>query len=98
MALTSAQKQTLATFIANNAVWAAMPKNSDTFYTFSQEKSFTVRDPERNDHRTYWSHAPVLWMLVGLVIFITSKEQYWQVWGILFWLGSWSHFLLDSIS
>ena len=37
MALTSAQKQTLATFIANNAVWAAMPKNSDTAYYIAEQ-------------------------------------------------------------
>ena len=56
----------------------------DTFYSFIREKSFTVRDPEQNDHRKYWSHAPVLWMLVGLSIFFVSKEQYWQMLGILF--------------
>lgn len=37
MALTSAQKQTLATFIANNAEWAAMPKNSDTAYYIAEQ-------------------------------------------------------------
>ena len=37
MALTSAQKQTLATYIASVPEWAAMPKNSDTAYYIAEQ-------------------------------------------------------------
>ena len=37
MALTTAQKQTIAAYIASKPEWAVMPKNSDTAYFIAQE-------------------------------------------------------------
>ena len=37
MSLTIAQEQILASYIASNPIWAAMPKNSDTAYFIAQE-------------------------------------------------------------
>ena len=68
----------------------------DSFVTFAKEKSFTVRNPERNDHRNFWNHAPILWLAAGLLIYFLAQSTFWKYWGLLLWLGSWSHFLMDS--
>ncbi len=85
----------------NNLLWWGMffgfIPDWDTFVTFAREKAFVVRNPEKNDHRNYISHAPVLWMIAGLLVYILASSEYWKMWGLLLWLGSWSHFLLDSI-
>lgn len=69
----------------------------DTFYSFAKEKAFTVRNPEAHNHRKYWSHAPLLWLLAGLVIYLLGTSEYVKCFGLLVWACSWSHFLLDSI-
>ena len=55
MALTSAQKQTLATFIASNQTWTAMPKNSDTAYFIAQE----LNKPEISTYIVWKTSVPV---------------------------------------
>jgi membrane-bound metal-dependent hydrolase YbcI (DUF457 family) len=68
----------------------------DTFYSFLKEKAFTVRKPQ-NNHRHFLSHAPILWLVAGLLIYFCSSSEYVKLIGLLVWLASWSHFLLDSI-
>jgi membrane-bound metal-dependent hydrolase YbcI (DUF457 family) len=69
----------------------------DIFYSFFKEKAFVVKNLETNNHRKYLSHAPVLWLIVGLFIFFSFKSTFVKILGLSLWLGSWSHFLLDSI-
>jgi membrane-bound metal-dependent hydrolase YbcI (DUF457 family) len=69
----------------------------DSFWSFAKEKSFIVRNPKKNNHRHFISHAPVLWMLAGLIIYFFCQSEYFRMLGLLLWLCSWSHFLLDSI-
>ena len=52
------------------------------------------------DHRTYITHAPLLWLLISLSTVVigylcSSIFTEWIGWLIL--AGSWSHLLLDSI-
>jgi len=68
----------------------------DTFFGFIREQAWFVKD-QRNNHRKFISHAPLLWLTVGLLIYISSLDVYWKLVGLLLWLCSWSHFLLDSI-
>jgi membrane-bound metal-dependent hydrolase YbcI (DUF457 family) len=68
----------------------------DTFIAFAKEKAFMVKD-QKNNHRKQFTHAPVLWLLAGLVVILFAPNLYWRYVGILLWLGSWSHFLLDTI-
>ena len=69
----------------------------DTFYSFAKEKAFTVHDPEAHNHRKYWSHAPLLWLFAGLAIYLLGTSEYVKCFGLLVWMCSWSHFVLDSI-
>jgi len=69
----------------------------DSFVSFAREKSFTVRNPQKNNHRRFISHVPLLWMLAGLIIYFVGQSPYFKTFGLLLWLCSWSHFLLDSV-
>lgn len=68
----------------------------DVLYSFIREKALTVRHSE-NNHRKYYSHTPVLWLLAGVVVYFVAPGSYGKMLGLLLWLASWSHFLLDSI-
>lgn len=68
----------------------------DMFYAFFKERALTVQNPN-NIHRKFYSHAPILWLVAGLLIYFLAPSVYIKLIGLLLWLGSWSHFLLDSI-
>lgn len=68
----------------------------DMFYAFFKSKSFTVPGTKIN-HRYYLPHRPMVWLALGILVSIFAPNQFWQLFGIVIWLGSWSHFLLDSL-
>lgn len=68
----------------------------DLFYGFAKNKTMTASD-DTFDHRTFLSHAPIFWLIPGVVLFFFMPDPFWKEVGLLSWLGSWSHFLLDSI-
>jgi membrane-bound metal-dependent hydrolase YbcI (DUF457 family) len=68
----------------------------DTFVSFANERAWFVKDP-KNNHRKYLSHVPLLWLLTGLLIYFSASSAYIRILGLMLWLCSWSHFLLDSI-
>ena len=68
----------------------------DCFYSFFRLKRFTITDDDPS-HRKYYSHAPMLWLITGLVIWFFASDPFLKYTGLLVWLGSWSHFLLDTI-
>lgn len=68
----------------------------DMFYAFVKTRSFTVPGKQIN-HRAYLTHSPLLWLAVGLAIFFISSDPLIKYTGLLIWLGSWSHFILDSL-
>lgn len=68
----------------------------DVFYLFFKSRAFKI-DPRKGDHRLYCSHVPILWLAAGLLIFFVSFEPFWKIFGLMLWLCSWSHFVLDSI-
>ena len=68
----------------------------DTFVSFAKERAWFVIN-RGNNHRKFFSHAPFLWLCAGLLVYFLSVDVYWKTVGLLIWLGSWSHFLLDSI-
>jgi hypothetical protein len=70
----------------------------DEFWFFFKTKGLLVAPADQKiNHRYYLSHAPVLWLIVGVIIFVFSSTAFWQSAGLLLWLCSWSHFLADSI-
>ncbi|MCL5666622.1 MAG: metal-dependent hydrolase [Patescibacteria group bacterium] len=84
----------------NKLVWwgifLAFAPDLDTFYSFYKSSSLTV-NPAVANHRIYLTHTPLLWLIAGLLIFFLAKKPFYRILGLLVWLASWSHFLLDSI-
>ncbi len=69
----------------------------DTFWAFFKQKSFLLSGEKQVSHRKFYSHAPIIWLVVGLLIYFFGSSVYIKYFGLSLWLGSWSHFLLDSI-
>lgn len=69
----------------------------DVFYFFIRNKTLLVSGEAKSNHRFYFSHAPVLWLLAGLGVYFFGSSIYIKDIGLLLWLGSWSHFLVDSV-
>lgn len=70
----------------------------DMFAAFAQVQRFIVTG--KLNHRKFFSHAPILWLLLGVCIAFPAwlmHNLFWEYAGLLAWLGSWSHFALDSI-
>ena len=69
----------------------------DAFYAFFEAKSLTVTSQE-GYHRSYITHCPLFWLVLALVFFIFAANAFWQMFALLIWLGTWSHFFLDSFN
>jgi len=68
----------------------------DTFIGFIREKTlFAVS--QKNNHRKFVTHAPIIWLAMGLIVILVAPNVYWKYVGLLLWLGSWSHFILDTV-
>lgn len=65
----------------------------DYFYTFFKY-SFTP-DSEGSNHRNYPSHVPWIWLLISVIFCYFFPERIFT-W-LMLWLGSWTHFMLDSL-
>jgi hypothetical protein len=53
-----------------------------------------------NSHRDYASHAPLLWLAITGLIMVCgyfTSSPFTEYTGLLIFLGTWSHFGLDSI-
>lgn len=68
----------------------------DTFFSFARVGSFTF-NADKTDHRKYFTHAPIFWLVVGLSIFFTAPSLFIKYVGLIIWLGPWSHFFWDSL-
>lgn len=68
----------------------------DVFVSFARGKSFSVPLMTHN-HRFYWSHTPLPWLIVALIFYFGSNDPFIKYMALTMWLGSWSHFALDSI-
>jgi membrane-bound metal-dependent hydrolase YbcI (DUF457 family) len=60
-------------------------------------KSYRIVGNGAPSHRKYLSHAPVLWLIAGLAVYFLSPNDYYRALGLLVWLGSFTHFVLDSV-
>jgi hypothetical protein len=67
----------------------------DMFYAFWRAKSFQHSGQDFN-HREFISHAPLLWLFIAILIIVFAPNLFVRYLGLLVWLGTWSHFLLDS--
>ncbi len=69
----------------------------DVFVAFAKVRGFTFSDHEKTNHRNFFTHAPILWLAIGLLVYSASQTVFVSYTGLLIWLGAWSHFLLDSL-
>lgn len=69
----------------------------DMFFAFAKEKAFVIKDSEKHNHRKYLTHAPALWLILSLLIYFVSKSELEKYVGLMILVGSFSHFILDSI-
>ncbi len=67
----------------------------DFFYVFSRVGDFKI-DNSKENHRTLFTHAPVVWLVLGLIVFAFAKSPFYKVVGLEIWLCTWSHFIVDS--
>ena len=68
----------------------------DVFYWLVKHRTLKA-EHKTDNHRYFLSHAPILWLLAGGLIFLLAPTEYGKLFGLLVWLCSWSHFVLDSI-
>jgi len=73
----------------------AFAPDLDFFVAFAKTKSFRIEN-DKVIHRKFWSHAPILWLVAGLLIFFLAQSPFYKTLGLLIWLCSWTHFICDS--
>jgi len=70
----------------------------DEFWFFLKNRNWLVAPVKViKYHRHFWSHAPVVWLLAGMLVIVIAQNIWWQLVGLILWLAAWSHFVLDSI-
>lgn len=71
----------------------AMP-DLDAFVFFYKTKKANYKE---KSHRYYVTHAPIVWILIGLSVFLLSDDEIFKIVGLILLFGSLSHFILDSM-
>lgn len=70
----------------------------DSFVAFAIVKGWWYKPgTDSTIHRSLYSHIPIFWLVAGIIAFLAAPDVYWKYVAALLVLGSWSHFLLDSI-
>lgn len=91
--LSEASKETLSCW---GAILGFLP-DIDIFFAFYQTGSLTINHTVA-DHRLYLTHTPLIWLVLGLVISLLFwNKPFWKNFGLIVWVGTWSHMLFDSI-
>ncbi len=81
------------------AMFFGFAPDIDNFFAFAKVKSWWYKQGMDNTiHRRFFTHFPILWMLAGLAVYFFAQSEYYKYFGLIIWVASWSHFLLDSIS
>jgi hypothetical protein len=84
--------------IQNLLIWGAVfgfIPDLDFFLAFAKQGKMRI-DNDVANHRKFISHAPLLWLAVGVVIFVFAPTDFVKVLAVLLWLCTWSHFILDA--
>jgi len=78
-------------------VFFSFAPDLDNFLAFARVKSFYYYQKDNSIHRQFLSHVPLLWLIPGSLVYLFAPTLYLKYFGLMLWLGSWSHFLVDSI-
>ena len=73
----------------------AFAPDLDFFYAFLKIDKLRI-DPGTANHRTFLTHRPIFWLLLGLAVFFLSASAFGKSLGLIIWLCPWTHFVLDS--
>ncbi len=76
------------------AIIAFIP-DLDFFFAFAKIKRLRI-DSEAVNHRKLFTHTPIFWLVIGLIIFFVASTDFGKVIGLVVWLSAWSHLILDS--
>src|SRR3989344_7538032 len=60
----------------------------DVFYAFFRQRSLLVAHNSTPNHRKYFFHAPVLWLICGLAIYFLSASEFVKLFGAVLFLSS----------
>lgn len=89
----------LQNFFIVATIFFSFAPDLDSFWYFFKNRSFLVSaGNDKKNHRQYLSHAPVLWLLISLSFLLIPNSEYLKYLGFAILLGSWSHFILDSLN
>jgi len=93
-ALTAAQQTHLLWW----GIFFGLAPDLDNFVAFAKVKAWWYKPGVDNTiHRKFYTHLPILWLIAGLLTYFCAQSPYYKTFGLLVWLGSWSHLFLDSI-
>ncbi|HYV33607.1 MAG TPA: metal-dependent hydrolase [Candidatus Limnocylindria bacterium] len=72
----------------------------DVFWFMIKNRTLRVvsKDASGKSHRNSFTHVPLFWLVLGLAVYFLGATIYWKYFGLLIWLGGWSHMILDSIA
>lgn len=74
---------------------ASIAPDLDLIYYFVKNKSAKLANDR--SHHDLVPHAPLPWLLAGLIVYILGGSDLSKALGLAIWVGSWTHFVLDSI-
>jgi hypothetical protein len=80
--------------LALGALFAFLP-DLDMLYAFAKVRALKLSS--KVDHRRFYSHIPLLWLLLGIFLFIISNGDEQRFVSVLLVVTTWGHFVLDSI-
>ncbi|MDE2311631.1 MAG: metal-dependent hydrolase [Patescibacteria group bacterium] len=79
-------------------VFFSFAPDLDNFAAFAKIHAWWYKPGMDNTiHRKFLTHVPLLWLAAGLLIALAAPNTYVRYFGLMVWLGSWTHFALDSI-
>lgn len=79
-------------------VFFSFAPDLDNFVAFAKVHAWWYKpEVDSTIHRKFYSHVPLLWLFAGLLIYLLASSTYVRYIGVLLWIGSWIHFILDSI-
>lgn len=68
----------------------------DIFYAFYQSAALTINHSVAN-HRLYFTHTPLVWLVIGILIYFFFKKKKQGIFGLVLLTGTWAHMVFDSI-
>lgn len=70
----------------------------DNFVAYAKIRSWWYKPGvDSGIHRKFYSHVPILWLVSALLIYFLAGDVYVKNLALMLWVGSWTHFVLDSI-